>query len=55
MESSLRQRIAGSFVGVIYVPQTGIAIGKCIDELELLAQLTEPVEWTNRVEYLPLK
>ncbi|HEX7723044.1 MAG TPA: DUF5615 family PIN-like protein [Pyrinomonadaceae bacterium] len=55
VESSLRQRIGGGFAGVIYVPQTGMTIGKCVDELELLAQLTKPVEWTDRVEYLPLK
>jgi len=55
VESSLRQRIGGAFVGVIYAPQTGMTIGKCIDELELIARVTEPADWANRVEYLPLK
>jgi len=55
VESSLRQRIGGAFVGVIYVPQTGMTIGRCVDELELMAQVTESAEWANRVEYLPLK
>ena len=55
VEGSLRQRIGGAFVGVIYVPQTGMTIGKCVDDLELLAQLTELAEWVKRVEYLPLK
>ena len=55
VESSLRQRIGGTFVGVIYVPQIALTIGKCVDELELLAQVTELTDWINRVEYLPLK
>ncbi|HXI26261.1 MAG TPA: DUF5615 family PIN-like protein [Pyrinomonadaceae bacterium] len=55
VEGSLRQRIAGGFVGVIYVPQIGLTIGKCVEDLELMAQVTEPEEWINRVEYLPLK
>jgi uncharacterized protein DUF5615 len=54
-ESSLRQRSGGAFMGVIYVPQTGLPIGKCVDDLELLAEVTEPQEWLSRVEYLALK
>ena len=54
-ESSLRQRTGRNFVGVIYIPQTGVSIGRCVEELELLAQLTDPDEWLRRVEYLPLK
>jgi len=55
VEASWRQRTGGSFFGIIYAPQLGLSLGRCIDELELLAQLTDPEEWTNRVEYLPLK
>ena len=54
-ESSLRQKAGRNFVGVIYIPQTGVSIGRCVEELELLAQLTDPDEWLRRVEYLPLK
>jgi hypothetical protein len=42
-------------MGVIYVSQLKIAIGKCVADLELLAELTDPAEWMSRVEYLPLK
>jgi len=55
VESSLRQRIGGGFVGVVYVPQTGTTIGRCVDDLELIAQVTELADWVNRVEFLPLK
>lgn len=54
VEGSLRQRTGGSFIGVIYAPQTGVTIGQCVADLELIAKVTEPMEWVNRVEYLPL-
>jgi len=55
VEGSLRQRTAGSFLGVVYAAQAGVTIGKCVEDLELIAKVTEPAEWVNRVEYLPLK
>jgi len=55
VEASWRQEIGESFLGIIYAPQLGLSLGRSIEELELLAQLTDPEEWTNRVEYLPLK
>lgn len=54
-EASSRQRAGGSFVGVIYAPQTGVTIGRCVADLELIAKAGDPAEWINRVEYLPLK
>lgn len=55
IEASVRQRTGGSFVGIIFAPQTGTTIGQCIESLELIAKATEPAEWVNRVEYLPFK
>jgi hypothetical protein len=55
VEGSLRQRIGGSFVGIIFAPQTGVTIGQFVESLELLAKASDPSEWVNRVEYLPLK
>lgn len=55
IEASVRQRTGGSFVGIIYAPQTGITIGQCVENLELIAKTTEAEEWVNRVDYLPLK
>jgi hypothetical protein len=54
-EAQKRQQIGEAFGGVIYAPQLGVSIGQCIDDLELIAQCSEPDEWLNRVDYLPLK
>jgi len=54
IEASARQRTGGSFVGIIHAPQTGVTIGQCVEHLELIAKASEPAEWVNRVEYLPL-
>ena len=42
------------FAGVIYAHQLRITIGRCVQDLELIAKLAEPEELANRVEYLPL-
>ena len=51
----MRQRTGRAFNGVIYAPQTGVTLGKCVADLELIAKAGEAWEWINRVEYLPLK
>jgi hypothetical protein len=54
-EAQQRQQSGDLFAGVIYAHQLNISIGQCIDDLELIAQLTVPEEWMNRLAYLPLK
>lgn len=54
-EAAWRQETGEGFAGVIYGHQLNVAVGQCIEDLELIAQATEPEEWTNRVAYLPLK
>jgi Domain of unknown function (DUF5615) len=54
-EAQKRQQRGATFGGVIYAPQLGVAIGQCIDDLELIAQCSDPDEWLNRVDYLPLR
>jgi Domain of unknown function (DUF5615) len=54
-EAARRQEVGERFAGVIYGHQLNITVGQCIEDLELIAQATEPAEWTNRVIYLPLK
>ena len=54
-EARQRQQSGEFFAGVVYAHQLNISIGQCIDDLELIAQLTEPEEWMNRLTYLPLK
>jgi len=52
-EATRRQRSGGTFAGVIFAPGI-ITIGACVRDLELLAKASDPEEWANRVEYLPL-
>ena len=54
-EAKQRQQIGKTFAGVVYAHQLNVSIGQCIVDLELIAQASEPHEWINRTEYLPLK
>jgi len=54
-EAARRQEIRERFAGVIYAHQLNITVGQSIEDLELIAQATEPAEWISRVTYLPLK
>ncbi len=54
-EAVRRQRSGEMFAGVIYAHQLDLTVGECIDDLELIAQASNPEEWLNRLEYLPLK
>jgi hypothetical protein len=53
-EATRRQRLGESFSGVVYAHQLRVTIGRCIQDLELIAKATDPADWRNRVEYLPL-
>ena len=54
-EAARRQETSRDFLGIIYVPQLHITIGRAVADLELIAQASESEEWVCRVEYLPLK
>jgi predicted nuclease of predicted toxin-antitoxin system len=53
-EANKRQQTGKAFAGVIYAHQLNITIGRCIDDLELIAKATESDEWLNNTVYLPL-
>ncbi len=53
-ETARRQREGLPFQGVIFAHQTQVTIGGCIHDLELVAKVCEPEDFTNLVEYLPL-
>ncbi|HEX8888483.1 MAG TPA: DUF5615 family PIN-like protein [Pyrinomonadaceae bacterium] len=53
-EAARRQEAGEGFAGVIYGHQLNITVGQCIEDLELIAQATELVDWANQVTYLPL-
>ena len=42
------------FSGVIYAHQDRVAIGRCVENLHLIAQCEDFEEYANRVQYLPL-
>ena len=54
VEAKRRQVDGIEFSGVIYAHQLRITIGRCVEELELIAKLAEPDELANRVAFLPL-
>ena len=53
-EATRRQRVGEPFSGVIYVHQLRLAIGSCIDDLVLIAEVMEPEEMAGTVIFLPL-
>jgi uncharacterized protein with PIN domain len=53
-EAKRRQMQSVPFAGVIYAHQLRITIGRCVQDLELIASAAYPEEMANRVEYLPL-
>ncbi|MEM7016603.1 MAG: DUF5615 family PIN-like protein [Pseudomonadota bacterium] len=53
-EAAQRQRHKQTFQGVIYAYQLDISIGQCIEDLELVATLSQSEELDNQVLFLPL-
>lgn len=53
-EAAARQRAGSRFAGVIYVHQMDLAIGRCVEDLELIAQAAAPEELMQQVLYVPL-
>jgi hypothetical protein len=54
VEVQKRQRLGLTFSGVIYAHQLAISIGRCINDLELIAQIVRLEELAGTVQYLPL-
>jgi hypothetical protein len=53
-EGSLRQRENIPFCGVIYAHQFRVSIGRCVQDLELLAKAGELNDLKNEIIFLPL-
>jgi predicted nuclease of predicted toxin-antitoxin system len=53
-EATMRQRNGKPFSGVIYAHQLDVTIGQCVQDLELIARVSDLAEWASRVVYLPL-
>jgi hypothetical protein len=52
-EAHRRQRSRESFSGVIYSHQLRSPVGRCIDDLVLIAKTFEPEDLKDRVEFIP--
>lgn len=53
-EAYQRRTQGESFSGVIYIHQLKINMGQGVQDLELIAQVAEPTDLLNQVEFLPL-
>ena len=53
-EATMRQREGIPFRGIVYAHQLQASIGRCVEELELIAKVGEPVDLMNQVLFLPL-
>jgi hypothetical protein len=54
VEATRRQRARIPFVGVIYAHPLRVPIGRCIQDLELIAKAGEPEDVVDHVQFLPL-
>jgi len=43
-----------AFAGVIYAHQLSVSIGRCVEDLELVAKIGNSEEFFNCVQFLPL-
>ena len=54
VEATKRQREGIPFHGIVYTHQLRVAIGRCVEDLELIAKVGEPVDLIDQVIFLPL-
>ncbi|MEE8452665.1 MAG: hypothetical protein V3R99_12145 [Thermoguttaceae bacterium] len=48
------QRDGHTFAGLVFGHQLHATIGKYVNDLELIAKSTDPDEWLDAIEHLPL-
>jgi Domain of unknown function (DUF5615) len=53
-EAAKRQGGRVPFQGVIYAHQIRVSIGRCVQDLEIIAKAGEPADLMNGVMFLPL-
>ncbi|MGH7963797.1 MAG: DUF5615 family PIN-like protein [Candidatus Binatia bacterium] len=52
-EAAQRQRAGIPFPGLVYAHQLRVSIGRCVEDLELIAKAGEPTDLMNQVIFLP--
>lgn len=53
-EATQRQKAGISFHGVIYAHQLRVSIGRCVQDLEIIAKAGEPEDLMDKVMFLPI-
>ena len=53
-EAAARQRAGVHFTGVVFAAQGVVSIGRCVEDLALMAFAGRPEEFVDAVSYLPL-
>ena len=53
VEARRRQTAGESFSGVIYSHQLRSPVGRCVDDLDLIAKTFDPDDLKDRVEFIP--
>ena len=53
-EAAKRQRERSSFHGVVYAHQLRVSIGRCVQDLEIIAKAGESEDLMNAIMFLPL-
>lgn len=54
VEARRRQQAGIEFYGVIYAHQLQASIGKCVQDLEIIAEVGNPEDLKNAIVFLPL-
>jgi uncharacterized protein with PIN domain len=52
-EATKRQRAGIPFRGIVYAHQLRVSIGRCVEDLELIAKAGESADLMNQVIFLP--
>ena len=53
-EATRRQREGIPFYGIVFAHQLRVSIGRCVEDLDFIAKVAEPVDLMDQVVFLPL-
>ena len=54
-EATRRQHAAEHFTGVVYAHPAKVSVGRCIQDLEMIAKASDLSEHANTVRHLPIR
>jgi Domain of unknown function (DUF5615) len=53
-EATRRQREGIPFYGIVFAHQLRVSIGRCVEDLDFIAKVADPVDLMDQVVFLPL-